>query len=94
MQLNQIRTELEKPSFEYKVDSDSAWALYNHITLSLKDSHPSTWMDDQTAVHEVFANMLGLEHTFDDETEMISVTESEPSVYELEELEVEELNPF
>jgi hypothetical protein len=94
MQLNQIRTELEKPSFEYKVDSDSAWALYNHITLSLKDSHPSTWMDDQTAVHEVFANMLGLEHTFDDETEMISVTESEPSVYELEELEVEELNSF
>jgi hypothetical protein len=93
MQLNQIRTELEKPSFEYKVDSDSAWALYNHITLSLKDSHPSTWMDDQAAVHEVFANMLGLEHTFDEE-EVISVVETEPSVYELEEVAVEELSPF
>jgi hypothetical protein len=95
MQLNQIRTELEKPSFEYKVDSDSAWALYNHITLSLKDSHPSTWMDDQVAVHEVFANMLGLEHNFDEETEAISVVETEPSVFEVKvEEEVYDITPF
>jgi hypothetical protein len=62
MQLNTVRKELTKPSFEYKVDSDSAWALYNHITLSLKDSHPSDWMEHQTRVHEVFAEILDLDY--------------------------------
>jgi hypothetical protein len=38
--------------------------------------------------------MLGLEHTFDDETEAISVVEAEPSVYELEEVSVEEMPLF
>ena len=69
MQLNSIKKELVKPSFDYKVDSDSAWALYNHITLALKDSHPSDWMEDQVKVHEVFSNMLDLdpeEETIDD----------------------------
>lgn len=60
MQLNIIRSEMEKPSFDYKVDSDSAWALYNHITLALKDSHPSTWIEDQMKVHDVFDTMFGL----------------------------------
>lgn len=60
MQLNTVRSEMEKPSFDYKVDSDSAWALYNHITLALKDSHPSTWIEDQIKVHEVFDKMFGL----------------------------------
>jgi hypothetical protein len=62
MQLNTVRKELDKPTFDYKVDTDSAWALYNHITLSLKDAHPSEWMDHQTKVHEVFSNILDLEH--------------------------------
>jgi len=63
MQLNTVKKELIKPSFDYKVDSDSAWALYNHITLALKDSHPSDWMEDQIKVHEVFSNMLDLDKT-------------------------------
>ena len=65
MQLNSIKKEMIKPSFDYKVDTDSAWALYNHITLALKDSHPSTWMEDQLKVHEVFSNMLDLEPEVD-----------------------------
>ena len=43
--------------------------MYNHITLALKDSHPSDWMEDQVKVHEVFSNMLDLdpeEETIDD----------------------------
>jgi hypothetical protein len=59
-QMNTIRKEWEKPSFDYKVPPNSAWALYNHITLSLKDSHPSTWIDDQIKCHDVFYNVLGL----------------------------------
>ncbi len=63
MQLNTIRSEMEKPSFEYKVDIDSAWALYNHITLALKDSHPSTWIEDQMKVHEVFNKFFDLDES-------------------------------
>lgn len=69
MQLNTVRTEMEKPSFDYKVDQDSAWALYNHITLALKDSHPSDWMNHQVAVHDIFSGMLGLEVSDETETE-------------------------
>lgn len=61
MQLNTVKKEMEKPTFDYKVDPNCAWAMYNHITLALKDSHPATWIDDQIAVHEVFAEMLGFE---------------------------------
>lgn len=91
LQLNAIRSEMNKPSFDYRVHDDSAWALYNHIVLSLKDSHPSDWMNDQTTVHEVFANMLGLE--------VESKSELEESVFEFPELrpepvEAEELFPF
>lgn len=61
MQLNTVKKEMEKPSFDYKVDKNSAWALYNHIAVALKDSHPATWIDDQVAVHEVFATVFCLE---------------------------------
>ena len=60
MQLNIIKNEIKKPSFDYKVDNDSAWALYNHITLSLKETHPAEWMESQGIVHRVFENELGL----------------------------------
>lgn len=61
MQLNIVKKELEKPSFDYKVDPSSVWALYNHITLALKESHPATWIQDQSEVHEVFDELLEFE---------------------------------
>ena len=60
MQLNMVKKEMKTPSFEYKVDSDSAWVLYNHITLALKDSHPGNWMEHQVAVHDLFATIFDL----------------------------------
>lgn len=71
MQLNNIKKELVNPSFDYKVDSDSAWVLYNHITLALKDSHPSDWIEDQLKVHEIFSDMLNLEEEDDDVMELL-----------------------
>lgn len=61
MQMNIVKSEFKKPSFDYKVDNDSAWALYNHITLALKETHPGNWMDAQAEVHELFSKVLGLE---------------------------------
>lgn len=61
MQMGIVKSELAKPSFDYRVDPDSAWALYNHITLALKEGHPADWMNDQGKVHQVFDNLLYLE---------------------------------
>lgn len=58
MQMNIIKAEMKKPSFDYKVDADSAWALYNHITLALKETHPADWMNAQGDVHALFERML------------------------------------
>lgn len=63
MQLNMVKSEMNKPSFDYKVDPDSAWALYNHITLALKESHPADWMDAQADVHELFSKFLDLKES-------------------------------
>lgn len=93
MQLNTIRAEMVNPSFDYKVDNDSAWALYNHITIALKDSHPSDWMNHQVMVHELFEKMLGLGEDDDLSTE----TETEAEVLYEEEKEsevVEDMSTF
>lgn len=81
MQMNIIRSEMEKPSFDYKVDVDSAWVLYNHITLALKDSHPSDWMSHQEKVHEIFTRMLLDQESEDREESTLALDELfEPAV--------------
>ena len=59
-QLALIQKELKKPSFNYSYDLDSAFLLYNHIGHSLKDSHPSVWMDNHQEVHRFFINEFGI----------------------------------
>ena len=58
-QVGIVKRELDKPSFNYNADPDSAWSLYNHITLSLKDSHPLHYLDDHQDVHSFFVNEFG-----------------------------------
>lgn len=61
MQMNTVRSEMGKPSFDYKVDENSAWALYNHIAVSLKDAHPADWMNHLQKVDGVFSDYLELD---------------------------------
>lgn len=50
-QMNIIKNQFNKPSFDYKSPKDSLWTMYNHITFSLRRSHPSKWLTDQRFVH-------------------------------------------
>lgn len=52
-QLNIIRAELNKPTYDYKAPN-SMWELYQHTTYSMKNIHPSLWMDDHIKVHRFF----------------------------------------
>lgn len=51
-QLSAVKSEIDKPSFDYNTDPNSAWALYNHVTHALKKSHPRTWLNDSRKFHE------------------------------------------
>lgn len=54
-QLNAIKRELKTPSFDYNCP-DSLWELYQHATHSMKDVHPTLWMDNHIKAHSFFVN--------------------------------------
>jgi len=58
-QVGIVKRELDKPSHNYNSDVNSAWTMYNHITLALKESHPSSYMKDHQRVHGYFVNEFG-----------------------------------
>lgn len=58
-QLMIIKREMDNPSFDYGAPG-SMWELYNHTTLSLKEVHPSLWMQSHMKAHSFFVNEGGL----------------------------------
>lgn len=58
-QLNIIKRELDKPTHDYGA-KNSMWELYQFVTFSMKDIHPTLWMDDHMHAHEFFANEAGI----------------------------------
>ena len=51
-----IRQQMDRPSHVYS-DSNSLWAFYNYVTISLQHSHPKTWMEDQRVLHYFMSTM-------------------------------------
>lgn len=58
-QVGIIQREIEKPTHQYSMNPNSAWDLYNHITLALKDSHPLRYLSDHQKVHNFFVDEFG-----------------------------------
>jgi hypothetical protein len=52
-QLNIISRELTNPTHDYGAP-DSLWELYNYTTFSMKETHPSLWMDNHIKAHKFF----------------------------------------
>jgi len=89
-QVGIVKHELDAPSHTYNAPADSAWTLYNHITLALKDSHPMRYLGDHQKVHTFFLNNLGSTSTvntvtttpvIDDVEEELVCEESEDSIF-------------
>lgn len=61
-QMSIIKRELEKSvNFRHLGDKDfSAYDLYNHVTESLKSSHPTTYISDHTGLHRLFEEKFGV----------------------------------
>ena len=79
-QVGIVKREMDKPSFNYNCDPDSAWTMYNHITFALKESHPQTYLQDHEILHDFFINQYGQLITPKDPiVEQISLDFSEPA---------------
>jgi hypothetical protein len=52
-QLNIISREMNNPTHDYGA-SNSLWELYNYTTFSMKEIHPSMWMDNHIKAHKFF----------------------------------------
>lgn len=86
-QLGQIEREMKKPSFVYSQNPQSAWDLYNHVTFSLKDSHPMKYLSDHQKVHNFFVDQFGTI-----QTNKAPLAQLEMDFYEpIEDEEVEEV---
>lgn len=58
-QLAIVKTEYNKPSFDYG-ETGSLWSMYNSIIYSLQKAHPKTWMDQQRMVHYVLCEEFNI----------------------------------
>ena len=58
-QVGIVKRELDMPSHQYSGNPDSAWDMYNHITLALKESHPGHYITDHQKVHDYFMTKYG-----------------------------------
>ena len=58
-QMSIIKKEMENPSYDYKAPG-TAWELYNHVTVALKEEHPSRYINSHKQHHEFFANQFEL----------------------------------
>lgn len=58
-QVGIVKREMDKPSHQYNCNPDSAWAMYNHVTFALKESHPNTYLQDHEVLHNFFIDQYG-----------------------------------
>lgn len=58
-QLNIIRGELDKPTHDYGA-ANSLWELYQFTTYSMKQVHPSLWMNNHIDAHSFFTEASGI----------------------------------
>ena len=63
-QLNIIKRELEAPTHDYGAPG-SLWELYQYTTYSMKEVHPSLWMQNHIDAHSFFLNELKPTETYE-----------------------------
>jgi hypothetical protein len=58
-QLNIIERELKNPSHDYGAPN-SLWELYQFVTYSMKEIHPTLWMDSHIDANQFFVTQAGI----------------------------------
>lgn len=55
-QLNIVKKQFEKPSYDYGVSPMSLWAFYQHVTYSLTYESANNYLEIRRGIQEYFAN--------------------------------------
>lgn len=84
-QLSIIKQQIQTPTYEYNAEKKSLWTLYNHITYSLRASHPKNWLDHQRLVHWFFTQEYGIQLLDIQENQPNQVTEITPETIVIKE---------
>jgi hypothetical protein len=92
-QVGIVKREIDKPSFNYSNDPNSAWDMYNHVTVALKESHPQSYIEDHQRLHEFFVNEFMNPTTTSAQLEL-EFEEKEQEVIEVEAEELVDLQEF
>ncbi len=57
-QLNIVKKEFEKPTFDYKVAPMSLWAFYQHVTYALTFETAHNYLETRRGIQEYFADYV------------------------------------
>ena len=55
-QINIMKRELEKPTYDYGVPVENAWSLYNYATHAFKEDSPRNWLKRHIDLHKFFSD--------------------------------------
>lgn len=54
-QLNIIKREMDKSTYDYGVGPMNAWSIYNYATFAFKEDSPRNWIKRHTDLHKFFS---------------------------------------
>jgi hypothetical protein len=59
-QANYVKGQMSKPSYFYNGGNSTLWAFYNHVTMSMQQAHPKSWLEDQRMLHYLITSEFNL----------------------------------
>lgn len=90
-QVGIVKREIDKPKYSYNADVNSAWTMYNYITLALKESHPGHYISDHQKVHDYFTKKYNVSNLVS--SEHVSIDIEENNIVQQNPVEVVENEP-
>jgi hypothetical protein len=75
-QINIMKRELDKPTYDYGVPIHNAWSLYNFATHAFREDTPKNWMKRHIDLHDFFSEEFGIF------TEKFVPTVEQPQLFE------------
>ena len=83
-QMSILKKELDNPTFDYGTPENNLWTAYNHLTFSLKSTHPKDYIETHQKVNKYLSEQFNLFNNRDIQSIIETQYEIEP-VFSLEE---------
>lgn len=57
-QMSVLRREISLPTYNYNTNPNSLWQIYQNATFSMRETHPSLWMENHIKANDFFEKLL------------------------------------